>query len=590
MHYTTLLKCAALLVFLFFTAKVQALVFGIVRTTDFCDERSLDGAPRVVECVVNNENFLAQSKVNLFRGEAQLRLNPKKDGRYELSAVVSTHSDFVSKDPSIPIILSAEMKVVGSVSTGDFRGNMLLSMHDPQQSYMKEQRGYWENYNDSSQHFKSGQVLSVSHEYQPESNNWSVDVGASILCLYDNNLEGNGGKECRKSISYLKLTATPKYGEGAGPTPRTPSFINKPQHKSLDFDGDAISDLVIRRPSLSSQITKNSGDDSISRVYFDSQNTDIPVSGDFDGDGLVDIASFRMGTWVILQSSDNVYNYVELGTEQGDLPIPADYDGDGITDIAIRRPSTGQWVIRQSSQPDSYLTATFGIQESDIPVPADYDGDGKADIAIRRPSSGQFIYRRSSDDEIVRTTFGLNASDIPVPNDYDGDGLADIAIRRPSNGFWFIRNSSDNSIKRVYFGSQDTDIPVAADYDGDGITDIAIRRPSIGMWFILNSSDNTIARTFFGNQANDIPLAAPLAQRIAVLHSGLNDTRILYHKNILTQSSDIPHQAVMATITDEDALSQQVISNADMLAIDEWEFTELKEMTAQDKLDHKILR
>jgi len=115
--------------------------------------------------VGNNENFLAQTKVNLFRGEAQLRLNPKKDGRYELSAVVSTHSDFVSKDPSISIILSAEMKVVGSVSTGDFRGNMLLGMQNPHQSYMKKQRGYWENYNGSSQHIKSGQVFSVRLEY-----------------------------------------------------------------------------------------------------------------------------------------------------------------------------------------------------------------------------------------------------------------------------------------------------------------------------------------------------------------------------------------------------------------------------------------
>jgi hypothetical protein len=57
----------------------------------------------------------------------------------------------------------------------------------------------------------------------------------------------------------------------------------------------------------------------------------------------------------------------------GDIPVPGDYNGDGFTDAAVfrdlrqpRRP----WLLRNVG------TFALGLR-GDIPVPADYDGDGK---------------------------------------------------------------------------------------------------------------------------------------------------------------------------------------------------------------------
>lgn len=318
------------------------------------------------------------------------------------------------------------------------------------------------------------------------------------------------------------------------PEPET-SFVD------YDYDGDGKADVGVRRASNFYQYIVNSSggnfnssrEDGIQRVLFGKSETDISVSGDFDGDKIADVAVRRPTnyTWYILNSSGDNTNSsrqdgiqrVVFGTNEADIPVPADYDGDGITDIAFRRESNFTWYILNSSgsnynsdREDGIQRIVLGQRAGDIPVPADYDGDGIDDIAVRRPSNQFFYIRYSSNGEVQRYNFGTQSTDIPVIGDFDGDGKADVAVRRPSSKIWYVLNSSggnynssrEDGIQRVTFGLREEDIPIPADYDGDGITDIAVRRPSTQLQYILRSSDGEIDRVRFGLNSADMPLAA----------------------------------------------------------------------------------
>ena len=65
--------------------------------------------------------------------------------------------------------------------------------------------------------------------------------------------------------------------------------------------------------------------------------------------------------------------------------MTGDYDGDGIIDIGVWRPCTGSWFIIPSSAPTTYFTQQFGLP-GDIPQPGDYDADGITDFAVWRPA------------------------------------------------------------------------------------------------------------------------------------------------------------------------------------------------------------
>jgi hypothetical protein len=234
---------------------------------------------------------------------------------------------------------------------------------------------------------------------------------------------------------------------------------------------------------------------------------DVSVPGDYDGDGLLDPAVWRpgTGTWHVLPSASG-YQVASAWAVQwghqayGDVPVPGDYDGDGQTDLAVWRKGPGVWyVLRSSTNYTQYSAWTWGGDAyGDVPVPGDYDGDGKTDPAVWRKGPGVWYALKSSTgysgQDFLAIQWGADQyGDEPVPADYDGDGQTDPAVWRQGWGIWYALKSSTGYSVRDHLavqwgGAAYGDVPVVADYDGDGKADPAVWRAPTGWWYALRSS------------------------------------------------------------------------------------------------------
>ncbi|KPA09095.1 signal peptide protein [Candidatus Magnetomorum sp. HK-1] len=244
-----------------------------------------------------------------------------------------------------------------------------------------------------------------------------------------------------------------------------------------DFDGDGISDKTVwRKINGTFYVIPSSGvcPRGMKKHWKGCEFQwglpgDVPVTGDYDGDGKTELAVWRpmTGNWYI-----TIYNKpIQYGL-QGDIPVPADYDGDGKTDIAVWRPKEGNWYIKDLPRPVHY--GSFGH----IPVPGDYNGDGKDEVAVWNPNGGYWSISTKRD----HIQYGLYG-DIPIQGDYNGDGKTDLAVWRPRGGNWYI----NMSFQPLQWGLPG-DIPVAADINGDNKQDILVWRPKEGNWYLYGHS------------------------------------------------------------------------------------------------------
>ena len=244
----------------------------------------------------------------------------------------------------------------------------------------------------------------------------------------------------------------------------------------------------------------------------------IVHAADYNGDGLDDLGSYdsRSGKWTVVTSgaaSPTAKTTTLVDAKFGkkdDIAAPGDYDGDGIADLAYFREKTGEYRIKQAT--GSLKIAKFG-EKRDIPVPGDYDGDGKTDAALYRPSTGEWIFHRifedlAANDDVTTFTFGWNGA-IPVPGDYNADGMTDLAVYdvkartwhlavwKKKEGTWVEVKSLKTPYGKLKFPVQHGEIgniPIQADYDGDGSTDIAIFRRGDVNFNVLNQYEIQVGK------------------------------------------------------------------------------------------------
>jgi len=205
----------------------------------------------------------------------------------------------------------------------------------------------------------------------------------------------------------------------------------------------------------------------------------------------------------------------------GDIPLMGDWDGDGDATPAMYRPSRGWAYLTNTSATTLAERDFFFGNPADLPIAGDWDGDGRDSLGIYRPAEGKVYLSNRLDTGFadVSYSFGL-PGDQPLVGDFDGDGKDSVGLYRPSTSFVYFRNSTTSgpAESSFYFGNPG-DVIVAGDWDGDGIDTVASFRSSLGRWYLALSNRQGVADHSFNFGPDSRPVR-PVVGRFGSLAYG----------------------------------------------------------------------
>jgi hypothetical protein len=229
---------------------------------------------------------------------------------------------------------------------------------------------------------------------------------------------------------------------------------------------------------------------------------DVPVVGDWNGDGRSKKGIYRKGTWLLDWDGDGKYRQYQFGGLPDDVPITGDWTGDGKTKVGLFR-SGYFWVLDTNGNgviettPGGDRSFPLGGLPGDVPVVGDWNGDGRSKAGIFRQGhlwildvngNGFFDGTGPGQDRVL--SFGGIAGDIPVVGDWTGDGKANVGIYRFDH-YWILDARGNGNFDGAgpgqgisfRFGTLAGDTPVVGDWTGSGKTNVGVYRQS-GFWIL----------------------------------------------------------------------------------------------------------
>ncbi|MBO7414412.1 MAG: hypothetical protein J6U20_12260 [Fibrobacter sp.] len=301
-----------------------------------------------------------------------------------------------------------------------------------------------------------------------------------------------------------------------------------------DYDGDGKTDFGVvtfkddrSYWNIYSSKTGNIG------VNYIPANQKIPsissthtiLNGDFDGDGIADVAAFQSSTkkWYMRSSidgksvdmsnlipnafrrSDDFAGFIELGINSTNLkPIAADFDGDHITDIVVADSVQDAWYIYSSFTKKAMETGIYNgcrITHWPLYLPYSVNASCAQEHSNQDHSNYQFL-----------------------AGDFDGDGIADKLIVHRSNGSAkaIMSRGGQHNFNATYtnvrrYNSDPLEF-IVGDFDGNGYSDFCIVNTATRNYYIKFFKSNgatVMTDNYISKPVKNVDLTAsyPLAKK-----------------------------------------------------------------------------
>jgi len=211
----------------------------------------------------------------------------------------------------------------------------------------------------------------------------------------------------------------------------------------------------------------------------------MQLAGDFNGDGIDELALFKDGEWLIDINGNGEWDRSDLWAKLGavgDLPVVGDWDADGKDDIGVWGVAwrgDGAAIEREPGLPDP--------ENMRSTTPKNLPPQELEQSAVRLLQRSE---RGEARSDVIDHVFGFGTrGDQPVAGDFNGGGVSTLGIFH--DGLWVLDTNGDGQIDRskdrmIRFG-QTGDKPLVGDFNGDGTDQIAVVR---GNQVLVDSNGN----------------------------------------------------------------------------------------------------
>jgi hypothetical protein len=311
-------------------------------------------------------------------------------------------------------------------------------------------------------------ILGVSGTVTIASANVKVDYQTNTLLGIDSG-----------SITSPPPPASPP---AASPPPASPPSASPSAASTGTHTPDQV--VVFRNGQWILDTNHNHVYDSSDTVYNFGQRDDVPIVGDWNGDGKDHIGVFRsvngVGEFILDTNGDGVLDSGDttfIFGLAGDKIVIGDWNGDGHDKVGVfRSNANGVGVFSLDTNGDHQFDSgddvfQFGLATDKIVI-GDWNGTGKDKVGVYRNNGvgvGLFSLDTTGDHQFDANssvfTFGL-ASDIVVIGDWNGDGRAKVGVVRNDGmgqAIWSLDangNLQFDSSDPVFRYGLATDVPV----------------------------------------------------------------------------------------------------------------------------------
>lgn len=250
--------------------------------------------------------------------------------------------------------------------------------------------------------------------------------------------------------SGCDIWVTKSAGNGFGPAKKWHNLFACGEQIPLvgDFNGDQRADVAAftRGGACDVHVAVSTASEFIGPYkwsdYF-ACGTEIPAVGDFNGDGRDDVATFTRG------AACDVYVALSEGFTFGpatkwhdvfgcrnEIPATGDFNGDGRDDLATFTVDFGADVYVALSTGSGFVGTAWKWHEAfsffgSVPAIGDFNADGRDDIATFTRGNYCDVYAATSTGSSFGTTTKWNdvfscGNELPGIGDFNGDGRDDV--------------------------------------------------------------------------------------------------------------------------------------------------------------------